>query len=75
MLSFSEFLIEKKNINLTHKEVSNHLKNTGWSLERTQGSHDIWKHEKAKNKIAVPRHRGDLAPGTVRSILKDSQVE
>lgn len=75
MLSFLEFLLEKFNVNLTHRDISNHLKDSGWSLERTHGDHDVWGHTKAKHKIAVPRHRGDLAPGTVRKILKDSRVD
>jgi predicted RNA binding protein YcfA (HicA-like mRNA interferase family) len=62
-------------INLTHKDVSNHLKGLGWSLSRTQGGHDVWEHPKAQHKIAVPRHKGDLAPGTVRDIIKKSRVE
>lgn len=62
------------NVNMSHKDVSNHLKTGGWSLERTNGPHDIWGHPKVSRKIAVPRHKGDLAPGTVRSIVKNSEV-
>ena len=75
MLTFSEFLAERSiNVNLSQKDVSKHLKSKGWNVERTNGGHEVWGHPKAQHKIAVPRHKGDLAPGTVRSILKDSGV-
>lgn len=75
MLSFLQFLEEgKTNINMTHRDVSKHLKEKGWSLERQRGDHDVWGHSKAQHKVAVPRHKGDLAPGTVRDILKKSEV-
>lgn len=76
MLGFAEFIAERSiNVNLSHKDVSNHLKTRGWAMQRTQGGHDVWGHPKAQRKIAVPRHRGDLAPGTVRQILKDADVD
>jgi len=75
LLSFIKFIAEKIQVNLTHKDISNHLKSHGWSIDRTHGNHDVWSHPKSQNKIAVPRHRGDLAPGTVRDILKKSKVE
>lgn len=75
MLTFLRFITEKIQVNLTHKDLSSHLKNQGWSIERTHGGHDVWSHPKSQNKIAVPRHKGDLAPGTVRDILKKSKVE
>lgn len=75
MLTFLQFLEEGKlNINMTHRDVSKHLKDKGWSLERQKGDHDVWGHPKAQHKVAVPRHKGDLAPGTVRDILKKSEV-
>lgn len=73
MLSFLNFITER-NMNMSHRDVSSHLKNKGWSLERTQGGHDVWGHSSARHKIAVPRHKGDLAPGTVRQILKSSDI-
>lgn len=74
MISFSTFLNERINVNMTHRDISKHLKNSGWSLERTHGDHDVWGHPKSTQKIPVPRHKGDLAPGTVRQIMKDSSV-
>lgn len=74
MLSFLDFIKESININMTHRDVSSHLKKTGWKLDRQRGDHDVWSHEKSVNKIAVPRHKGNLAPGTVRDIMKKSQT-
>lgn len=76
MLSFSEFIIENSvNVNLTHRDISKHLKTHNWRLDPDQGSkHELWAHPIVKYKIAVPRHKGDLAPGTVRQILKASSV-
>lgn len=74
MLRFSEFITERSiNVNMNHRQISDHLKGLGWQNERTQGPHDIWGHPKATHKIAVPRHKGDLAPGTVRSIVNKSR--
>lgn len=72
MLRFLQFINEKLNVNMTHRDISQHLKSKGWSLERQKGDHDVWGHSSYPHKIAVPRHKGDLAPGTVRDILKKS---
>lgn len=74
MLTFKEFISEKKQfqINMTHRDVHKHLTTHGWGLERNKGDHDVYGHADATHKIAVPRHKGDLAPGTVRQIMKSS---
>lgn len=73
MLTFSKFITEKSiNVNMSRKEISKHLQTKGWTVERDQGPHEVWGHPKSQRKIAVPRHGGDLAPGTVRSIVKNS---
>jgi len=54
----------------TSRDLVKHLKGNGWSINRTTGGHDVYVHATNKNNIAVPRHKGDLAPGTVRNILK-----
>lgn len=70
MLNFIQFLEQKLNINMTKRDIERHISSRGWSLERQKGDHDVWGHPKQPHKIAVPRHKGDLAPGTVRDILK-----
>lgn len=66
---------EKFNINMTQRDVQKHISSKGWKLERQSGDHDVYGHEKAKHKLAVPRHKGNLAPGTVRQIMKNSILE
>jgi predicted RNA binding protein YcfA (HicA-like mRNA interferase family) len=81
MLTFVQFInsdiyesyIEEKNSNknnMTHKEIHKHISSKGWSVARQSGSHDIYKHTEHKHIIEVPRGSGNLAPGTVRDILK-----
>lgn len=52
------------------QKVHGHLKKSGWTLARTGGGHDVFTHPKAKNHIAVPRHKGDLKAPLVQGILK-----
>ena len=73
MLSFSEFITEKSiNVNMNRRQLASHLTGLGWGAERTKGPHDIWGHPNATHKIAVPRHTGDIPPGTVRDIVTRS---
>jgi len=41
-----------------------------WRLVRINGSHHIWKSEDGSSTVVVPFHRGDLAPGTQRTIMR-----
>ena len=54
----------------TSRDLTKHLKKNGWTLGRTTGGHDVYVHATNKNNIAVPRHKGDIPPGTVRNIIK-----
>lgn len=76
MKTFKEFIKEgnKFNINMTQKDVVKHITQRGWTLERNKGDHDVFGHPNATHKIAVPRHKGNLAPGTVRQIVKAADV-
>ena len=65
---------ESKNpftIGRTARDIETHLKNRGWELERQKGEHNIYAHPKSQNKIAVPRHKGDIPPGTIRNIMRN----
>lgn len=55
------------------KDVHAHLKKKGWTLARSSGGHDIYKHPKSPKHIAVPRH-GQLKAPLIKGILKSSQV-
>ncbi len=52
---------------MTARDVAARLAREGWVSRPGKGSHSVWK--KAGYAIVVlPNHRGDLAPGTLRSI-------
>jgi predicted RNA binding protein YcfA (HicA-like mRNA interferase family) len=74
VLTFLEFITERSiNVNLSHRDITSHLKTKGWSLDRTHGGHDIYTHPKSQTKIPVPRHR-IISPGVVRNIVKSADV-
>lgn len=56
------------------RDITSHLTSNGWKLARTSGGHDVYKHPNSRENIAVPRHKGDLAPGTARQIKKKAIV-
>ncbi len=62
---------------MTVREVIKMLYNDGWyTMEaRTKGSHIQLKHPQKKGKVTVPHHRGDIAPGTLNSILKQAGLK
>ena len=68
-----EQLDEMPESSMKTRDVHAHLKSKGWSVARTSGGHDIYKHPKAKNVIAVPRHKQLKAP-LIKGILKSSHV-
>ena len=69
-----ELLDEMPESNMKTKDVHSHLKKSGWSLARSKGGHDVYKHPKAKHSIPVPRHNQLKAP-LIRGIMKASKVE
>lgn len=62
---------------MTFKEIIKILRNDGWyELEsRTKGSHIQLKHPLKPGKVTVPKHKGDIAPGTLNSILKQAGLK
>lgn len=48
------------------------LKANGWEQVRQRGSHCQFKKEGNPNVVTVPHPKKDLAPGTLRSIEKQS---
>lgn len=52
------------------------LKNDGWYLVATKGSHRQFKHPVKSGRVTVPgKPNDDLAPGTLNSILKQSKLK
>jgi predicted RNA binding protein YcfA (HicA-like mRNA interferase family) len=52
------------------------IEKDGWSLARTQGSHRQYKHPVKSGLVTIPgKLSDDLAPGTLKSILKQAQLK
>ncbi len=52
------------------------LSNDGWYVSRTRGSHRQLKHPVKRGKVTVSGKPSiDIPPGTLRSILKQAELE
>jgi len=62
---------------MTVREVLKLLYKDGWKeIEgRTKGSHIQLKHPAKAGQVTVPVHKGDIAPGTLNSILKQAGLK
>ncbi|MDF2593384.1 MAG: hypothetical protein K0S75_2850 [Clostridia bacterium] len=62
---------------MTVREVLKILYKDGWTEieSRTKGSHIQLKHSSKSGKVTVPNHKGDIAPGTLNSILKQASLK
>jgi len=54
------------------KEVVEALLRAGFIIHRTRGSHYILKHPETGRRVTVPYHRHELAPKTLKFILKEA---
>jgi len=59
---------------LTPQKVINILKKAGFVLERTKGSHQIYRNPETKLMVVVPFHRKDLPKGTLLEILRQAGI-
>ena len=50
------------------------LRADGWELVSIRGSHHQFKHPNKPGRVSVPHPKRDLAPGTVKSIERQSGV-
>lgn len=57
---------------LTAKKVIAILKNHGFQLHHSTGSHFIFRHPQTNRRVTVPYHIKDLPKGTLLSILKQA---
>lgn len=56
------------------KEIEKMLRKDGWRLYSQSGSHCQYTHPDKPGRVTVPKHSGDLAPLTVRSIWKQAGI-
>ena len=62
-------------INVTAREVLKLLRNDGWFQVSQRGSHIQMEHPKKAGKVSVPSHKGDIAKGTLYSILTQAGLK
>ena len=60
---------------MTVNEIIKILKKDGWYDVSQDGSHRQFKHPSKKGKVTVPVHNGDIAKGTLNSILKQAGLK
>jgi len=59
---------------LTSIKVITLLKKNGFVLDRTKGSHQIYRNPETKRMAVVPFHRKDLPKGTLLEILRQAGI-
>jgi len=60
---------------LTPKDIVRLLKQKGFVLDRSRGSHQIWLHPDSHKRAVVPMHNKDIPTGTFYAILKQAGIE
>jgi len=55
---------------MNSREVIRRLKQDGWILVRTKGSHHQFKHPEKPGLVTVPHPKRDLPTGTLKAIFK-----
>jgi len=59
---------------LTSHKVVSILKKKGFILDRTKGSHQIYRNPETKRMVVVPFHRKDIPKGTLLEILRQAGI-
>jgi predicted RNA binding protein YcfA (HicA-like mRNA interferase family) len=54
------------------RDVIARLKEEGWILVNTRGSHQQFKHPTQQGRVTVPHPKKDLPTGTLKSIYKQA---
>ena len=58
------------------RDIIKLIEDDGWFLVTTKGSHRQYKHPSKTGRVTIAGHPShDLAPGTLNSILKQSQLK
>ena len=60
---------------LTPHKIITILKEKGFILLRTKGSHQIYRNPKTKRMVVVPLHKKDLPKGTFHEIIKQAGIK
>lgn len=57
------------------REIEKMILNDGWFLVDVQGSHHQYRHPVKPGRVTIPRHRGDIPPRVLNSILKQAGLK
>ena len=63
---------------MKYRDLVKMLQDDGWSLDRTAGSHQQFRHPTKRGTVTVPGGRKmakDVPPGTLNSILKQAGLK
>ena len=63
---------------MKYRDVVKLIEREGWRLERTAGSHMIFRHERKPGTVTIPgggKMNRDVKPGTLHSILKQADIK
>jgi len=59
-----------------YREVARRLRVFGDEFDRHgPGSHEIWRQASTGRKVTLPHHAKDMAEGTLRTILREAQID
>ena len=59
----------------THRQITRKLAALGFEyLREAKGSHEIWWNPVTRHRTTIPHHSGDIAEGTLRSILRQADL-
>jgi predicted RNA binding protein YcfA (HicA-like mRNA interferase family) len=68
--------VSNEEVRVKVREVVRVLREDGWYLARTRGSHHQYRHSEKKGLVTVPGTMSDdLSPGTLNSILKQAGLK
>ncbi|WP_344754131.1 type II toxin-antitoxin system HicA family toxin [Gryllotalpicola koreensis] len=45
------------------------LRSSGWEIDRTRGSHEVWKSPDGAVSVSLVAHGGKVSPGVVRDVI------
>jgi predicted RNA binding protein YcfA (HicA-like mRNA interferase family) len=60
---------------MTAREILKILHKDGWYDANQDGSHLQLKHPTKPGKVTVPKHSGDIAPGTLNRIYRQAGLK
>ena len=60
---------------MTSADLVRVLRAAGWELDRTRGSHHVFRHPAKAGIVVVPHPKKDLGKGLVAAILRQAGIQ